>query len=109
MRVIFTQAALKDLDDILNYLQTNFPTLIGPFERRVQAIVTRLSKWPESAPLTKERPDFAPPRWFGTHTEFFIARPTKRSKSSAFAIRHNDHWTIVLNRDGRWFANATPR
>jgi len=56
MRVIFTQAALKDLDDILNYLQTNFPTLIGPFERRVQAIVTRLSKWPESAPLTKERP-----------------------------------------------------
>jgi toxin ParE1/3/4 len=56
MRVIFTQAALKELDDILNYLQTNFPTLIDPFERRVQAIVARLSKWPESAPLTVERP-----------------------------------------------------
>ena len=56
MRVIFTQAALKDLDDILNYLQTNFPTLIEPFERRIQATVARLSKWPESAPLTVERP-----------------------------------------------------
>jgi toxin ParE1/3/4 len=56
MRVVFTQAALKDLDDILNYLQANFPTLIDPFERRVQATTARLSKWPESAPLTVERP-----------------------------------------------------
>jgi toxin ParE1/3/4 len=56
MRVIFTQAALKDLDNILNYLQANFPTLIDPFERRIQSIVARLSKWPESAPLTAERP-----------------------------------------------------
>jgi plasmid stabilization system protein ParE len=34
----------------------NFPTLIDSFERRIQSIVARLSKWPESAPLTVERP-----------------------------------------------------
>jgi plasmid stabilization system protein ParE len=56
MKVVFTQAALKDLDDILNHLRANFPTLIDPFERRVQAIAARLGKWPESAPLTVERP-----------------------------------------------------
>jgi plasmid stabilization system protein ParE len=64
MRVVFTQAALNDLDDILNYLQANFPTLIDPFERRVQATAARLSKWPESAPLTVERPGFGPPHLF---------------------------------------------
>ena len=65
MRVVFTQAALKDLDDILNYLQANFPTLIDPFERRVQATTARLRS--EERRVGKECPQLCRSRWSPYH------------------------------------------
>jgi len=56
MRVVFTDAALADLDDILSFLAINYPALTTPVEGRIRAVVARLAKWPESARIVEQRP-----------------------------------------------------
>ena len=55
MKVVFTSAALADLDDILGYTAANYPTLLGPVELRIRAVVERIGRWPESARRVDER------------------------------------------------------
>jgi toxin ParE1/3/4 len=55
MKVVFTEAALADLDDILSFVGSNYPTLTTPIEERIRAVITRIAKWPESARLVEER------------------------------------------------------
>ena len=57
MKVIFTSAALADLDDILAYTAANYPALLEPVELRIHAIVQRIGRWPESARRVEDRPD----------------------------------------------------
>ena len=42
MKVVFTEDALRDLDEILHYISTNYPSVYGPFEKRLRTIVTRI-------------------------------------------------------------------
>lgn len=49
MKVVFTEDALRDLDEILSYISQNYPAIYRPFEDRLRAIVTRIRTWPESA------------------------------------------------------------
>lgn len=57
MKVVWTQAALADLDDILAYTAENYPSLVGPIETRIRAVVARIGRWPESARIVEQQPD----------------------------------------------------
>jgi len=56
MKVVFTDDALCDLDDILRYISTNYPGVQSSFENRLRMIVTRIGTWPESAHEVAQRP-----------------------------------------------------
>jgi plasmid stabilization system protein ParE len=56
MKVIFTEAARRDLDEILSYLAENHPHLEGPVERRIRAVLDMVSQWPKSAHTVAQRP-----------------------------------------------------
>jgi len=38
MKVLYTDEALRDLDEILEFIELNYPTITAAFERRVRAI-----------------------------------------------------------------------
>jgi plasmid stabilization system protein ParE len=57
MRVVYTEAAIADLDDILAFLGTNHPSLVRPVEQRIRAVVAGIATWPESARIVVERPN----------------------------------------------------
>ncbi len=57
MRVVWTELALADLDDILAYTAENCPTLVQSVEGRIRAVVERLATWPRSARATEQRPE----------------------------------------------------
>jgi plasmid stabilization system protein ParE len=56
MKVVYTDEALADLDEILEYIASHYPAVHALFERRLRAIEARISAWPESAPTVAERP-----------------------------------------------------
>src|SRR5258707_14238810 len=56
MKVVFTETALKDLDDTFEYRSANYPTLVAPVEKRIHALIAHLSRWPESARAVEQRP-----------------------------------------------------
>lgn len=56
MQVVWTEAALADLDEILAYTAEHYPSLVDAVEHRIRAVVKRLGQWPESARAIKERP-----------------------------------------------------
>ncbi len=56
MRVVWTEAALADLDDVLGYIAEHYPSLTDPVERRLRAVVERIGQWPESGRVVDERP-----------------------------------------------------
>jgi plasmid stabilization system protein ParE len=56
MKVIYTDEALRDLDEILTFVDLNYPTVSAPFQRRLRAIERRIGRWPESAQEVEQRP-----------------------------------------------------
>jgi plasmid stabilization system protein ParE len=56
MRVAWTDAALRDLDDIADYLLIHYPAVAPAFKRRLQTVIRRVARWPESARLSANRP-----------------------------------------------------
>ena len=56
MKVVFTSAALADLDDLLSYTSANYPDVLPALERRIRAVLERIEQWPESAREVSERP-----------------------------------------------------
>jgi plasmid stabilization system protein ParE len=56
MKVVWTTAALADLDAVLTYTEENYPSLIEPLERRIGSVLARIAKWPTSAREVDERP-----------------------------------------------------
>jgi plasmid stabilization system protein ParE len=57
MKVVFTEDALRDLDDILRYISTNYSGVQSSFENRLRTIVMRIGTWPESAQEIVDRAD----------------------------------------------------
>ena len=56
MRVVYTDEALHDLDDILRFIAANFPAAYQSFELRLHAVERRIGQWPQSARQVAERP-----------------------------------------------------
>jgi plasmid stabilization system protein ParE len=56
MKVIYTDEALDNLDEILAFIATNYPTISAAFEKRLRTVVMRIAAWPESAEEVAERP-----------------------------------------------------
>jgi plasmid stabilization system protein ParE len=56
MKVVFTDEARNDLDEILQYISANYPAVYRPFETRLRTIITRIGTWPESAQEVEQHP-----------------------------------------------------
>jgi toxin ParE1/3/4 len=56
MKVVYTDEALRDLDDVLTFLALNYPTISRLFLSRLNAIERRISRWPKSAQEVEQRP-----------------------------------------------------
>jgi toxin ParE1/3/4 len=56
MKVVFTEAALADLDNVLSFVALHYPALAASVEERIRAVVARIATWPESARIVEDRP-----------------------------------------------------
>ena len=46
MKVVYTEAALGDLDDILTFVASDYPVALEPLKERLRMIETRIGRWP---------------------------------------------------------------
>jgi hypothetical protein len=44
MKVVFTDEALHDLDQILQFIDENYPAISGAFQQRIRATAERLGR-----------------------------------------------------------------
>jgi plasmid stabilization system protein ParE len=44
MRIVFTDEALRDLDEILDFIAAHYPTIASSFQQRLRAVVQRIGK-----------------------------------------------------------------
>ena len=56
MKVVLTEEALRNLQEIQSYLANHYPTVVAKVEERIRAVFTRLEDWPESARSVLDRP-----------------------------------------------------
>jgi plasmid stabilization system protein ParE len=56
MKVIYTDEASEDLDGILAYIASNYPTVYEPFLIRLRSVTARIGMWPDSAQEVAEQP-----------------------------------------------------
>jgi toxin ParE1/3/4 len=49
MKVVYTAAALHDLNQIADWLAFHYPTIAPAVERRIRLVAARIGRWPESA------------------------------------------------------------
>jgi toxin ParE1/3/4 len=56
VKVIYTDEALRDLEEILAFIELNYPTIFTAFEERLRAIEQRIGRWPKSPREVEERP-----------------------------------------------------
>jgi toxin ParE1/3/4 len=56
MKVVYTDEALADLDGILAFIASNYPTIYDAFQNRLRSVVARIADWPESAQEVADRP-----------------------------------------------------
>lgn len=86
MRVIYTDEALRDLDEILAFIASKYPTIMVAFESRLAVVVRRIGRWPKSAEEVEQRP--------GVHVVPLIRYPYKifyRVADEAVEILHIHH------------------
>jgi toxin ParE1/3/4 len=55
MKVVYTPAALRDLDEIAEWLAVHYPTIAPSVERRIRAVTAHIGRWPESARRSAKR------------------------------------------------------
>jgi toxin ParE1/3/4 len=86
MKVVYTDEALEDLDGILAYIASHYPTVYDPFKGRLRSVISRISRWPDSAQEVAERP--------GVRVVPLIRYPYKvfyRSTGEVIEILHIHH------------------
>jgi plasmid stabilization system protein ParE len=44
VKVVYTEEALRNLDDISHYIRQNYPTISEAFRLRLQFVVVRIAK-----------------------------------------------------------------
>ncbi len=47
MKVVYTDEALRNLDEILSYIAANYPAISSSFEKRLRTVVARIGAWPQ--------------------------------------------------------------
>jgi plasmid stabilization system protein ParE len=57
MKVVWSDAAARDLDDIIHWLEANHPGIGRAVEQRVRAVVAQIARWPDSTRRSTYRPD----------------------------------------------------
>jgi toxin ParE1/3/4 len=93
MRVVYTDEALRDLDEALNFITSNYPTIVAQFEARLRTIERRIGAWPKSGVAVDDHPDI--------HVVPFIQYPYKlfyRVTDDAVEVLHIHH----ASRRGPW-------
>jgi toxin ParE1/3/4 len=56
MRVVYTEEALENLAGILAYIASQYPTVYRAFQIRLNAVISRIARWPDSAQEVIGRP-----------------------------------------------------
>jgi toxin ParE1/3/4 len=56
MKVVFTDEALRDLDQILEFNRAHYPSSVDAVQRRLRATEQRIGTWPKSGPEVEQRP-----------------------------------------------------
>jgi hypothetical protein len=56
MKVVFTDEALRELDQIFEFNQTHYPASADAFRLRLRVTERRIARWPESTPEVEQRP-----------------------------------------------------
>ncbi len=56
MKVVYTDEASKDLNGILIYIASNYPTIYQAFLTRLRSVTARIGMWPDSAQEVAEEP-----------------------------------------------------
>jgi toxin ParE1/3/4 len=56
MKVIYTDEALRDLDEVLTFIASNYPGITSAFQERLRMVERRLAEWPMSAEEVIQRP-----------------------------------------------------
>lgn len=56
MKVVYTDAALHDLDEITVWLKAHYPGVGKAVERRLRLVVAHIARWPESMRASAHRP-----------------------------------------------------
>ncbi len=57
MKVVYTDPALDDIDEITAWLKQHYPGLGRAVERRLRLVVAHIARWPESMRRSTYRPD----------------------------------------------------
>lgn len=57
MKVRWTDEALRDLDEIVDYTLNNYPRVAPALDQRIRAVVSRIARWPNSAMRATNHPD----------------------------------------------------
>jgi toxin ParE1/3/4 len=86
MRIVFTDEALRDLDEILEFIATHYPAIALPFRQRLRAVLQRIGKWPKSGEEVEQRP--------GVHVAPLIRYPYRifyQTTTDAVEILHIHH------------------
>ena len=55
MKVLYTEAALSDLDRIVDWLSAYYPAIAPAVERRIRDVIAQIARWPESARRSARR------------------------------------------------------
>jgi plasmid stabilization system protein ParE len=56
MKVVYTDAALHDLDEMTVWLKAHYPGVGKVVERRLRLVVAHIARWPESMRASAHRP-----------------------------------------------------
>jgi toxin ParE1/3/4 len=56
MKLVLSGEAIREINEILQYISEHHPNVYEAFETRLQAIVRRIGEWPESAQEVLQRP-----------------------------------------------------
>ncbi len=56
MKVVFSDEALRDLDQIFEFNRAFYPASLDAFQRRLRVTEQRIRRWPKSAPEVEQRP-----------------------------------------------------
>jgi plasmid stabilization system protein ParE len=56
VKVVYTDRASDDLDGILAYIASNYPTVYEAFLIRLRSVTARIGMWPNSAQEVAEEP-----------------------------------------------------